>query len=64
MEAVVANEHILVRNRRRRAASHVLIGRDDQGRCLAIPVVPADHPGEWRAITAWYCKPSEGATLG
>lgn len=52
MQAVAGNDHILARNRKGRAASHLLIGRDDQGRCLAIPVVPTEHPRTWRAITA------------
>lgn len=63
LEAVIANNHVLARNRKKRTASHILIGRDDQGRCLAIPVVPTDYPRTWRAITAWYCKPSELAKL-
>jgi hypothetical protein len=61
--AVIAGRHIVTRNRRGRAASHVLIGLGDQGRRLAIPVVPTDDPLIWRPITAWYCKPSEGAKL-
>jgi hypothetical protein len=63
MQAVAGNDHILARNRKGRAASHLLIGRDDQGRCLAIPVVPTEHSRTWRAITAWFCKPSEAAKL-
>jgi hypothetical protein len=51
------------RNRARRAAPYVLIGRDHQGRCLAIPIVPTEDPAVWRPITAWYCKPSEAAKL-
>lgn len=61
--AVLDNRHVLTRNRKDRAASHVLIGRDDQGRCLAIPVAPTEDPLIWRPITAWYCKPSEAAKL-
>ena len=63
MQAVAANDHVLLRSRRGRAASHLLIGCDDPGRRLAIPVVPAEYPGTWRAITAWFCKPSEAAKL-
>jgi hypothetical protein len=63
MQAVAANDHILARNRKGRAASHLMIGRDDQGRCLAMPVVPTDHPRTWRAITTWFCKSSEAAKL-
>jgi hypothetical protein len=63
LESVVANRHIVIRNRKGRAASHMMIGYDDQDRCLAVPVIPTDHPGTWRAVTAWYCKPSEYARL-
>ncbi len=63
MQAVAGNDHVLARNRKGRAASHLLIGRDDQGRCLAMPVVATDQPRVWRAITAWYCKLSESAKL-
>ena len=61
--AVIAGRHIVTRNRPGRTAPYVLIGRDDQGRCLAIPVVPTDDPLIWRPITDWYCKPGEVAKL-
>lgn len=60
---VLASRHVVIRNRKGRAASHILIGRDAQGRCLAIPVVSTDHPYTWRAVTLWRCKPSEAAKL-
>ena len=60
---VLASRHIVTRNRKGRAASHILIGRDARGRCLAIPVAPTDQPYTWRAVTAWPCKPSEAAKL-
>lgn len=60
---VLANRHIVIRNRKDRAASHILIGRDERGRCLAVPVAPTDHPYTWRAVTVWPCKPSEAARL-
>lgn len=52
-----------IRNRRGRVAPYVLLGTDDQGRCLAIPVVPTDDPYVWRPVTAWYCKPGEVTRL-
>lgn len=63
IDAVLPGRSIIVRNRRNRAAPYVLIGRDDQGRCLTIPIVPTEDPLVWRAITAWYCKPSDAAKL-
>ena len=61
--AALAGRHVVTRNRPGRAAPYILIGRDGQGRCLAIPVVPTDDPLIWRPITAWYCKLSEIAKL-
>ncbi len=60
---MLARPHVVIRNRKGRAAPHILIGRDARGRCLAIPVAPTDHPYTWRAVTAWPCKPSEAAKL-
>jgi hypothetical protein len=61
--AVLDHFWVVTRNRRRRAASYLLFGTDDQGRCLTIPIVATDDPVRWRPITAWYCKPSEASIL-
>lgn len=61
--AVLDHFWTITRNRAGRAASHILYGTDDQGRCLSIPVVATDEPYVWRPITAWYCKPHEAAIL-
>jgi hypothetical protein len=61
--AVLNHEWITTRNRRQRATSHLLIGTDNQGRCLTIPIVATEDPVIWRPITAWYCKPSEATIL-
>ena len=61
--AVLANRYVITRNRPHRAAPYILLGRDEQNRCLAIPIVPTDDPMVWRPITAWYCKPSEVVKL-
>lgn len=61
--AMLNFRHVLSRNRKGRAASHVLIGYDLRGRCIAAPVAPTHDPVVWRVITAWYCKPSEAAKL-
>ena len=61
--AVLDHPRTVIRNRAARAAPYVVLGRDEQGRCLAIPIVPTDDRLVWRPITAWYCKPSEAAKL-
>lgn len=60
---VLANPHILVPNRRGRAARYLMVGEDDGGACLAVPVAPTHEPELWRPITAWYCKDREKAAL-
>ena len=63
LPAMLTTRHVVTRNRKGRAASHVLIGYDFQGRCIAAPIVPTHDPSVWRIITVWYCKPSEAAKL-
>ncbi len=60
---VLDGPHRIKRNRRDRRASHLLIGRDHQGRCIAIPIEPTHERGVWRPITAWLCKKHEVAWL-
>jgi hypothetical protein len=53
----------ITRNRAGRVASHVLLGTDNQGRCIAIPVNATEDPRIWQPVTAWYCKPGEATIL-
>jgi hypothetical protein len=57
--SVLTRRWVVIRNRPGRAAPYLPIGRDDQGRCLTMPIVPTDDPLTWRVITGWTCKPSE-----
>ena len=57
------HRYIVVRNRKQRRASHLLIGRDRSGRCFAVPIEPTHDPTRWRPVTAWECKPAERALL-
>ena len=61
---IFSHRHIVRRNRKGRAAEYFVIGRDNNGRCLAVPIMPTEDPLIWRPVTAWYCKPSEAAALG
>jgi hypothetical protein len=54
---------VVRRNRAQRVAPFVVIGRDEQTRCLVVPIVTTGDPLIWRPITAWYCKSSEAAKL-
>lgn len=49
----------LMRNRNQRRALYLVIGRDSQGQCIAIPIEPTHAPGVWRPVTAWPCKQHE-----
>jgi hypothetical protein len=61
--AVIVGHYIVRRNRATRTAPYLLIGEDDEGRCLAVPIVPTDDPTVWRPVTAWECKRSEADKL-
>jgi hypothetical protein len=63
VEEILTNRHIVTVNRKNRVAGHLAIGLDNNGRCIAVPILPTDDPGIWRPITAWYCKPGEAAKL-
>lgn len=51
------------RNRRGRRASYLVIGRDERGQCIAVPIEPTYESNVWRPVTAWPCKPGEWALL-
>ena len=63
IEEILRNRWIVLTNRRNRAADYVVIGRDDNGRCIPVPILPTEDPSIWRPVTAWYCKASEAARL-
>jgi hypothetical protein len=60
---VLDNPWIIAPNRRERAGSYLIIGRDDGGCCIAVPITPTHDPLIWRPVTAWPCKDSEAARL-
>ena len=60
---VLALPHVIERNRGGRSASHLLIGRDRGGRCLAVPIEATYDKQLWRPVTAWPCKPGEELKL-
>jgi hypothetical protein len=60
---VIRQPFVVVRNRKGGIATHLLIGRDRGGWCIACPIGPTTESQVWRPITAWYCKESEEALL-
>lgn len=63
VEEILENPFTVVSNRKSRRASYLLIGRDNSGQCIAVPVEVTPDPYVWRPITAWRCKISEAARL-
>lgn len=61
--SVLASPFKVKRNRKRRRAALLLIGRDEHGQCIAVPVERTRTAGLWRPVTAWPCKPSEWREL-
>jgi hypothetical protein len=63
VDQVLASDYVVIRNRKGRTGSHLLIGRSYGGRCITIPITPTDDPTIWRPVTAWPCKPAEERRL-
>lgn len=60
---ILDNVHVVLRNRKRRRGLYLIVGRDNGGMCIAIPVEPTHEAALWRPITAWPCKPQERTLL-
>ncbi len=41
----------------------MLIGKDNGGACITIPIEPTIDKAIWRPVTGWYCKESELTAL-
>lgn len=60
---VLENKHIVVPNRRRRRARYLIVGRDNGGASITIPIQPTGDPLVWRPVTAWPSKDHERQRL-
>lgn len=60
---ILGNSFVVVPNRKERKAPYLLIGRDDGGACIAVPIEATRDPVRWRPVTGWYCKTREEALL-
>ena len=63
VEQILGNEHVIVPNRKRRRAQYLVIGYNDGGTCITVPVERTPDPVIWRPITGWLSKESERARL-
>jgi hypothetical protein len=60
---VLDNVNIILHNRKKRRGQYLIIGRDNGGTCIAVPVERTNIVGLWRPITAWTCKKGEETIL-
>ncbi len=62
---VLENDKIIIPNRRQdqHTASHLVIGRDNGGAPITIPVQRTQDPTVWRPVTAWRAETWDLAEL-
>jgi hypothetical protein len=60
---VLEHRHVIVPNRKARRGLYLVIGRDDAGSCISIPIEPTGDPEVWRPVTAWPSKSVENFVL-
>ena len=60
---VLDSRHIVVKNRRRRHGVFLIVGTDNGGACITVPVEPTHDRLLWRPVTAWPSKDHERAWL-
>jgi uncharacterized DUF497 family protein len=60
---VLENKHVIIPNRKHRRGLYLVVGRDNGGNCIAIPIERTYDSKLWRPITAWFCKDSERTLL-
>lgn len=61
--SVLENRHVIISNRKHRRGIFLIIGKDNGGACIAIPIERTYDKTIWRPITAWYCKDNEKTIL-
>ena len=61
IDEVLEGAHTIIRNKRRRAGTHRLMGRSYGGRLITIVIAPTANPGIWRPISAWLSDSEEQA---
>ena len=60
---VLDNAPLAAPNRQARRGSYLVLGRDNGGQCIAIPIEATHEFDVWRPVTAWPCKANEEARL-
>jgi hypothetical protein len=57
------NVYVILPNRKLRRGTYLIIGRDNGGTCISVPIEPTNRYGLWRPITAWISKKGEETIL-
>ena len=60
---VLEHPFAVVRNKRGLRGVYKIIGTDNGGLCITIPIEPTYKAGLWRPATAWPCKTGEQTVL-
>lgn len=60
---ILDNVHIVMPNKKGYRGVYLVLGKDNGGACIAVPVERTNDPTVWRPITAWRCKPGERTLL-
>ena len=60
---ILDNFYIILPNRKHRTGKYLIIGRDNGGNCISVPIEPTKTNGLWRPITAWFSKKGEETIL-
>ena len=63
MQVHEGGEYHLLRNVKRHAATHLMVGPTTGGRWLTIPVGPTGEPGVWRPATAFAARRGDLAKI-
>ena len=63
VDQILDGQFVHYRNRRRRRAERLLIGRDYGGQCIVVPIEPTREQGVWRPVTAWRCSDAHEVRL-
>ena len=59
VDQVLDNQFVTQRNRRQRRATYLVIGKDNGGRYISVPIEPTHLATLWRPVTAYPSKYSE-----
>lgn len=63
VQQVLSNPHVVTRNRTRRRAQHLLIGRTHSGRVLTIAMAKTRETRTWRPVTGYTATQAQQAVL-